>query len=70
MKAAKLAWVDEQYIISSGFDKSAQREYGVWDSRDLSQPITCAPMGSSTGIGLLYVDEEHKIVYLCGRGES
>jgi hypothetical protein len=36
MKAAKLAWVDEQYIISSGFDKSAQREYGVWDSRDLS----------------------------------
>jgi hypothetical protein len=36
MKASKLAWVDEQYIVTSGFDKGAQREYGVWDSRDLS----------------------------------
>ena len=38
-RAQKIAWVDNETFITSGFNVSAQREYAVWDLRNLDQRI-------------------------------
>lgn len=35
-KACKLAWIDDSKFITSGSNKQAEREYAIWDSRNLS----------------------------------
>jgi hypothetical protein len=55
--------------LTSGFDKQANREFAVWDSRNLSQAIVRAPLGNGLGVGHLYFDEQHNLLFMAGRGE-
>jgi hypothetical protein len=34
-KAQKLAFIDDEFFITSGFNKQAEREYAMWDIRQL-----------------------------------
>lgn len=68
-KAIKLAWVDDNFFLTSGFNKQAVREFAFWDSRDLSQAISRGPLGEGLGVGHLYFDEQHNLLYTAGRGE-
>lgn len=69
-KACKLAWVDENFLITSGSSKQAEREYAVWDRRDMSKKVAGGFLGTGLGVGHLYFDEQHKLLYSAGRGEQ
>lgn len=69
-KACKLAWIDENFFMTSGSNKQAEREYAVWDRRDLTQKVAGGPLGGGLGVGHLYFDEQHKVLYSAGRGEQ
>jgi len=68
-KAQKVAWIDNDTMFTSGFNKGAEREYGLWDVRDLSKSIATAELGSGLGVGHLYFDMQHNLMHLAGRGE-
>jgi len=68
-KNCKIAWVDENFFITSGSNKAAEREYSVFDRRNIGQKVAGGYLGTGLGVGYLYVDEQHKILYSAGRGE-
>lgn len=69
-KAVKLAYVDDSFIITSGFNKQAEREFAVWDTRNLTQKVAGGYLGNGLGVGHLYFDEQHQLLFSAGRGEQ
>ena len=69
-KAQKLAWIDNDSFITSGFSKTAEREYAAWDARNLEAPVAKGMLGDGLGVAHLNFDENHKILYVAGRGET
>lgn len=68
-KAIKLSWLDDDFFMTSGFNKQAERKFAFWDSRNLAQPVTEGALGDGLGVAHLYFDEQHNILFTAGRGE-
>jgi coronin-1B/1C/6 len=67
----KFVWLgDSQHILTCGFSKLSVREYAVWDNRNFSAPLIKRQLDDYNGIPYTYFDEEHKVVYVAGKGES
>lgn len=68
-KMAKAVWIDDETILTSGTDQTAQREFAVWDARKLDKKVTGGSFPSGVGVTHLTCDHDHKIVYCNFRGE-
>jgi coronin-1B/1C/6 len=67
----KLAWLgDSQHILSCGFSKLSEREYAVWDVRNFNAPLIKKRLDDYSGVPFIHFDEDHKVVYVAGKGES
>ena len=66
----RLQWVDNETVITSGFDSEAKRQYGVWDLRNMDQALAMGPLPEGTGVGYIYFDQELKVMTMAGRGDS
>jgi hypothetical protein len=44
-----------------------ERKFAVYDSRDLSKPLTTNTLDSSTGIVIPLYDNDARILYLAGK---
>lgn len=66
---AKCAWIDNETMITAGTDQMANREFFIWDTRNLSQKVTKGEFPSGVGPTHLYMDHEHRIIYAAFRGE-
>ncbi|GAA5960040.1 hypothetical protein JCM3765_006144 [Sporobolomyces pararoseus] len=57
-------------ILTTGFSRSRDREYSLFDCRYLTgAPVKTHRVDSSTGVLVPLVDKERSIVYLAGRGD-
>ena len=66
----RIEWVDDDTIITTGFDREAQRQWGAWDMRNLEQPLLMGPLGEGSGVPFFHFDREFKAFILCGRGDG
>lgn len=67
----KVCWLgDSQTVLTMGFSKLSERQYGVWDTRDLSQPLILRRLDDYGGIPFPFYDEDTKVVYVAGKGEA
>lgn len=67
----KFVWLgDSQNLLTCGFSKLNNREYAVWDTRNFAAPVVKRQLDDLSGTPFTYFDEEHKIVYVAGKGES
>lgn len=67
----KLVWLgDSQTILTCGFSKVSEREYAVFDTRDLTTPLIKKRLDDYAGIPFPFYDEDSKVVYIYGKGES
>jgi len=48
IKASRAIWVRDK-IFSVGFSKLSEREYGIWDPKDLSKPLARSSIDSASG---------------------
>ena len=69
-RAQKIAWIDNETFVTAGFNTSAQREFAVWDLKNLDQPMAKGDMGEGTGISHITYDREHDLLFNAGRGDS
>lgn len=70
-KAQKLAWVDDNTFITSGFNTNATREFAIYDMRNLTgEPLSAGALGDGIGVANLHFDKLHNILYTSGKGES
>jgi hypothetical protein len=67
----KLAWLGQpNQVFTAGFSKIAEKEYAVFDLRDMSQPLVRRRLDEHAGIPFSYFDEETNLLYIAGKGET
>lgn len=67
----KLVWLgNSQHIFTAGFSKTSEREYAVWDVRDLSAPLIKKRLDDYAGIPFSFFDEDSKVLFIAGKGEN
>ena len=66
----RLEWIDDESIITTGFDSSAKRQYGVWDLRNMEQPLSLGPLNEGSGIPFFHYDREFGGFFLVARGDN
>ena len=66
----RLQWVDNETIITSGFDREAKRQWGAYDLRNMEQPLMQGPLNEGSGVPYIYYDREYNILLMAGRGDN
>jgi len=67
----KMTWCgDSQTIMTCGFSKLAEREFGIWDIRNADKPVYKNRLDDYSGVPFIHFDEDHKVIYIAGKGES
>lgn len=61
---------DSQTLFTAGFSKISEREYAIWDTRNLETPLIKKRLDDYAGIPFPYFDEDSKVLYIAGKGES
>ncbi|KAI8141932.1 hypothetical protein BJV82DRAFT_645071 [Fennellomyces sp. T-0311] len=71
IKGSRVVWLGESnYLFTVGQSKFRSREFGLWDSRNLSTPLKKSSLDQSTGIMQPLYDEDTETMYLIGRGDA
>ena len=63
-------WVDNQTIITTGFESGAKRQWGAWDLRNLEQPLVLGPLNDGSGVPYFFYDREYSMFIMAGRGDN
>jgi len=66
----RLQWVDNETIITSGFDREAKRQWAAWDLRNMEEPLLMGALNEGSGVPYIYYDKEYNILLLAGRGDN
>ena len=67
----KLAWLGQpNQIFTAGFSRISEKEYCVFDMRDMTQPLVRRRLDEYAGIPFSYFDEDTNLLYIAGKGET
>lgn len=67
----KLCWLgNNTHFLTTGFSKISERQYAVFDTRDLSQPLIMKRLDDYNGIPYPFFDEDTQLLFIAGRGEA
>lgn len=70
-KASKVIYLgDTGRLLSTGFSKFSDRQYGIWSQNDLSTPLALETIDSSSGILFPFYDPDTKMAYIAGKGDG
>jgi len=71
VKGGRAIWLGKhELIISIGFSKSAEREYMIYDPRNLEQQLTRTGIDNAAGVLMPFYDEDTEILFLAGKGDG
>jgi hypothetical protein len=48
----------------------SERQYAIWDVRKFATPVVKRRLDEYGSVPFLVFDEEHKIIFVSGKGES
>ena len=70
-KCSKMTWLgDRPHVLTTGFNRSSQREWKMWDLRNLAKPISHDALDQSSGTLLPFFDPDTNMLYLAGKGDG
>ncbi|XP_078683818.1 coronin-7-like [Branchiostoma floridae x Branchiostoma belcheri] len=70
-RGARVVWAcDGKCLAVTGFSKSSTRTVFVFNAEDLSAPLTTVGIDESTTILVPYYDEDSRVLFLTGKGDS
>jgi coronin-7 len=61
---------EEHYIFTTGFSQKREREYAVWDARNLTRAVKLQCIDSSVGMLSPLYDPDADLMFLLGKGDS
>ncbi|KAI8992251.1 hypothetical protein BDB01DRAFT_841611 [Pilobolus umbonatus] len=71
MKGSKIIWLnDSNYLFTVGANKLRNRQYALWDQRQMKTPLTMKTLDNSTGTLIPSFDPDTHTIYLLSRGDS
>lgn len=69
-KPAQAVYLRDEKVFTTGFSKMSERQYALWDTKDLSEPMNIEVIDTSNGVIFPFYDEDTNMVWLCGKGDS
>lgn len=71
-KTSRVVWMgDHDRVATTGFSKMSERQLGLWDTRQPTEPIGgFMPLDSGSGISMPFWDDGCQILYLAGKGDG
>jgi hypothetical protein len=71
VKGSRVVWLgNKNKVLSVGFTKTSEREYCVWDPKDLSKPLHRANIDSASGVIMPFYDNDTGVLFLAGKGDG
>jgi len=70
VKGTRVVWLGPNRLFTTGFSKTSDREYCVWDLKDLSKPLARTVVDSGSGLLCPYFDSDTNMIYLAGKGDG
>ena len=71
VKGLRALWMgNKDKIFSVGFTKMSEREYAIWDPRNLDKALCRKNIDSNSGVIMPFYDNENSILYLAGKGDG
>jgi len=69
IKGSRAIWMKDK-IFSTGFSKTSEREFCIWDSRDLTKPANRTSVDTASGIFMPFFDKDTNVLFLAGKGDG
>lgn len=70
-KACKVVYLGETgMVFTTGFSNFSDRQYAVWDEKDLSSPLAMEAIDSSCSILTPFYDHDTRVVFVAGKGDG
>jgi len=69
VKGSRVCWLKDK-IFTVGFSKNTEREFFIYDPRDMSNPLTHFGVDSSAGLLMPFYDYDTSILFLAGKGDG
>jgi len=72
VKGGRGVWLGKKELIYTvGFSKSSQRQYAIWDPKNISKPLVAPTnIDSSAGILMPFYDSDTNVLFLSGKGDG
>jgi coronin-1B/1C/6 len=71
VKGARCVWLGKKELIFTvGFSKGNQRQYSIWDPKDISKPLVSTSIDSSSGMLMPFYDDDTGCLFLAGKGDG
>lgn len=68
-KASRVVWLNSK-VFTIGFSKAIDREFNIWDPRNISEPIAHLNIDTSSGGIMPFYDRDTTVLYLAGKGDG
>jgi coronin-1B/1C/6 len=70
VKPMRGTYMKDGRIFTTGFSRTGERQYGLWDEDKLDSPLVMEELDNSNGLLFPFYDEDTNVIYLCGKGDS
>mmetsp|Transcript_402 Transcript_402/g.562 ORF Transcript_402/g.562 Transcript_402/m.562 type:complete len:350 (+) Transcript_402:112-1161(+) len=70
-KTQKFGWLTgSPYIVTTGFNKSYERQFFLWDHRKFTEPVQSSVLDNQSGTVYPFWDGDCNVLYLAGKGDG
>jgi len=70
-KGSRITWLGQkERIFTNGFSKTSEREFKIWDPRNMSEPLSTNSIDNAAGMLMPFYDEDTGVMYLAGKGDG
>lgn len=71
VKGARVMYLgDTGKVFSVGFSRTSERQFAVWDPRNLEKPVLRENVDTSSGILMPFYDPDTHLIFLSGKGDG
>lgn len=69
VKGSRVCWLKEK-VLTVGFSKSSEREFNIFDPRNLGEPVAHQNIDTSSGGIMPFFDYDSNLLFLAGKGDG
>jgi len=70
-RGSRVCWLGKkEKFFSTGFSKTSDREYALWDPRDMSKPLNRSTVDSGAGLLMPFYDDDTCVLFVGGKGDG
>jgi hypothetical protein len=71
VKGMRVLWLgSKDKLFSTGFSKTSERQYSLWEARNFSKPLSTMNIDTASGIIMPFFDNDTNMLYLAGKGDG